>query len=46
VYDVECATEFKNYQWNYAALPNKPAAAALRHPFSTNLQELLKAGIS
>ncbi len=46
VYDVERATEFENYQWNYAALSNKPAAAALGHPFATNLQELLKAGIS
>jgi hypothetical protein len=27
--------------WDYAALANKPAAAAIGHPFSISLQDLL-----
>ena len=41
VYDVEPAGEFDGTDWDYAALANKPAAAAIGHPFSISLQDLL-----
>jgi predicted component of viral defense system (DUF524 family) len=41
VYDVEPADDFANVNWDYANLPNKPAAAALGHPFAVSLQDLL-----
>lgn len=41
VYDVEPAVEFDGTDWDYPALANKPAAAAIGHPFSISLQELL-----
>lgn len=41
MYDVEPAVEFDGTDWDYPALANKPAAAAIGHPFSISLQELL-----
>jgi len=41
VYDVEPAGEFDGTDWDYAALANKPAAAAIGYPFSISLQDLL-----
>lgn len=41
VYDVEPADEFGGTRWDYAALTEKPAMAALGHPFAISLQDLL-----
>ena len=41
VYDVESAVEFDDTDWDYSALANKPAAAAIGHPFAISLQDLL-----
>lgn len=41
VYDVEPAVEFAGTHWDYAALANKAAAAAVGHPFSISMQDLL-----
>lgn len=42
VFDIEWDPHFAGCNWNLAGLPNKPATAAKGHPFTTNLQELLK----
>lgn len=42
VFDVERAVEFESVQWDYAALPNRPAAAEQGHPFAVSLLELMR----
>jgi hypothetical protein len=41
VFEVAPADDYAGVAWDYAALPNKPAAAALGHPFAVTLQDLL-----
>jgi len=41
VFEVASADDYSGVAWDYAALPNKPADAALGHPFAVTLQDLL-----
>ena len=44
VFDVVRAAEFAPFQWDYAALPNRPADAAQGHPFAVSLLDLMQVG--
>lgn len=41
VYELEPDDGFSGVNWDYAALPGKPASAALGHPFAVTLYDIL-----
>lgn len=43
VFDLDHATGFEHYQWNYAAIPNRPLGHQSGWPYTTTLDKILNA---
>jgi predicted component of viral defense system (DUF524 family) len=45
VFDIEAATGFESYQWNYAAIPSKPLGHQSGWPYTTTLDKILDTAV-
>ena len=46
VFDVELASEFDGFKWDYAKLPNRPGGRQSAAPFAVTLDAVLAAAQS